>query len=38
MILHPNILKIKENKGGWEDKVPTGISDMITKKKMFGHK
>ena len=38
-IYSKNILKkIKENKGGWEDKVPTGISDMITKKKMFGHK
>ena len=32
------IKKIKENKGGWEHKVPAGISEMIIKKKMFGYK
>jgi hypothetical protein len=38
-IYSKNILKkIKENKGGWEDKVPAGISEMIVKKKMFGYK
>ena len=38
-IYSKNILKkIKENKGGWENKVPAGISEMIIKKKMFGYK
>ena len=23
---------------GWEEKLPEGISDLITKQKMFGYK
>ena len=30
--------QIKNKKKGWEDKVPSAISKMIIKKKMFGYK
>jgi len=37
-IFSKDILKqIKENKVGWEEKLPKGVSDMIKKKKLFGY-
>ncbi len=30
--------KIKKGEKGWEEKLPEGISDLITKQKMFGYK
>ena len=30
--------KIKKGENGWEEKLPEGISDLITKQKMFGYK
>jgi len=37
-IFSKDILKqIKENKVGWEEKLPKGVSDTIKKKKLFGY-
>ena len=30
--------KIKKGEKGWDEKLPEGISDLITKQKMFGYK
>ena len=38
-IFSRDILKeIKKGKKGWENKLPEGISDLITKQEMFGYK
>jgi len=37
-IFSRDILKeIKKGKKGWENKLPEGISDLITKQEMFGY-
>ena len=32
------LAQIKEGKSGWENQLPEGISEMIIKNQMFGHK
>ena len=32
------LAQIKESKSGWENQLPEGISEMIIKNQMFGHK